>query len=155
MKWIDSLRKWREDRGITYQGAEVYDQMMIEEDNEYYEAHRNNDWPEKVDAICDKIVLTENQIALMPNSPNGKETKKLYRSMVKKFKEDLLGLGVDPDLAMKQTLKEISSRKQDPDQAKRWAQLKADGKPIKEKWQKDKKQDPSTLYKANYLLAKK
>ena len=154
MKWIDSLRKWREDRGITYQGEEVYDQMMIEEDNEYYEAHRNDDWHEKVDAICDKIVLTENQIALMPNSPNGKETKKLYRSMVKKFKEDLRGLGVDPDLAMKQTLKEISSRKQDPVQAERWEKLKADGKPIQEKWQKDRKQDPSTLYKADYKLAR-
>jgi hypothetical protein len=53
--------------------------------------------------------------------------------------------GYDPNLAMLEVLKEISSRQQDPRQAELWALNGAQGK-----WQKNTKQDPSTLYKANY-----
>jgi vacuolar-type H+-ATPase subunit H len=44
---------------------------------------------------------------------------------------------------LKECLKEISSREQDPDQ-------KINGRKPGEKWLKDKNQDKSTLYKANY-----
>ena len=50
-------------------------------------------------------------------------------------------LGFDPNNAMAETLLEINSRKGSVD-------------PLTGKWQKDKSQDPSTLYKANYDNAK-
>jgi len=51
-------------------------------------------------------------------------------------------LGYEPKCTLNETAKEINSRKQDPEQAKNWK----DG----DKWQKDRNQDPSTLYKADY-----
>jgi phosphoribosyl-ATP pyrophosphohydrolase len=50
-------------------------------------------------------------------------------------------LGYHPELVLKQTVKEITSRK---------GSLDLDGK-----FQKDKDQDPATLYKADYNLAKR
>lgn len=49
--------------------------------------------------------------------------------------------GYNPELAMLETLKEISSRQGSID-------------PTTGKWEKDRSQDPSTLYTANYDLAK-
>ena len=57
----------------------------------------------------------------------------------------LMKLGVDIECAFDETLKEIESRKQDPEQAKEWAENGPSGK-----WQKWKKQPKETLYKANY-----
>ena len=51
-------------------------------------------------------------------------------------------LGYDPDKAMNETYKEISSRK---------GEISTNTG----KWEKDTTQDPSTLYKANYALCKK
>lgn len=50
-------------------------------------------------------------------------------------------LGYSPESALTETVKEISSRKGTID-------------PTTGKWQKQKDQDPSTLYKANYNLSK-
>lgn len=52
---------------------------------------------------------------------------------------------------MEECLKEINSRKQDPEQAKLWLES---GKQIGEKWLKDKNQDSATLYKADYTKCK-
>ena len=60
---------------------------------------------------------------------------------------DLLKLGVNPIDALEETLKEISSRQQDPEQKTRWD---SGGRLEGEKWQKDRLQDPSSLYKACY-----
>ncbi len=53
----------------------------------------------------------------------------------------LFKLGYDPTAALSETVKEILSRKGgvDPDTGK---------------WEKDRSQDPTTLYKANYAVAK-
>ena len=64
---------------------------------------------------------------------------------------ELTKLKYNPELVLKQTVKEISSRQQDPEQAKAWA---AGNKQPGEKWQKDKSQDPSTLYTADYSTCK-
>lgn len=50
-------------------------------------------------------------------------------------------LGYAPEAALQETVKEIMSRKGSLDT-------------VSGKWQKDKNQDPSTLYKADYTLAK-
>lgn len=49
--------------------------------------------------------------------------------------------GYNPELAMMETVKEISSRQGSID-------------PTTGKWEKDRSQDPSTLYTANYDLSK-
>ena len=60
-------------------------------------------------------------------------------------------LGYNPELCLKQTVKEISSREQDPNQALAWA----NGQRLPgEKWLKNRQQDPSTLYVAEYSTCK-
>ena len=59
--------------------------------------------------------------------------------------------GYDPYKAMHETIKEISSRQQDPAQKERW-----DAKQFVagEKWQKWREQPADSLYKADYSKAK-
>ena len=121
MKWKIALRKWRDKRGLIKPQTNEIVSMLQEEVNELQSAINNNDEDEIIDALSDIIVFATNHMEQMR---------------------------YDLDLVMKETIKEISSRKQDIVQAKRWKnnpELKE-----KEKWQKDKNQDPSTLYKANY-----
>ena len=55
-------------------------------------------------------------------------------------------LGYDVDAVMKEICKEISSRNQDPAQAARdWSE---------EKWEKDRSQDSTTLYKSDFSRCK-
>jgi len=143
MKWQASLAKWRDDRHIGIQSEATFESMMAEELQEYRVAVANDDWHEQVDAICDQVVLTTNHLAYHPDREDLKE------ALADLLTLDLPNLGVVPDLAMKQCLKEISSRVQDPIQAAEWSNSGATGK-----WQKDLNQDPSTLYKADYKLAK-
>ena len=146
MKWEASLKIWRDTRGIQAQPEDVFEGMIAEERQEYIDATEAEDWDEQVDAICDQVVLTSNHLNFNPDRVD------LQERLSDLLKSDLPNLGVVPDLAMKQTLKEISSREQDPAQATRW---QIDGGNITgEKWQKDRNQDPATLYKANYDLAK-
>jgi hypothetical protein len=100
---------------VNYDGAAEYNMLFEELDNEFLEAIRANNEYEQVDALCDIIVVA---------------TGALWK------------LGYEPDLALKQTIKEIHSRE--------GSFSESTGK-----WMKDTNQDPSTLYKANYNLAKR
>lgn len=60
-------------------------------------------------------------------------------------------MGYDNNKCMNETVKEISSRNQDPMQQELWFKSGYDGT----KWMKDINQDPSTLYKADYNKGKK
>jgi phosphoribosyl-ATP pyrophosphohydrolase len=60
-------------------------------------------------------------------------------------------LGYDFDCVMDETIKEISSRQQDPEQKKRWKENGFNG----EKWHKNLNQSKDTLYKADYSKCKK
>lgn len=117
MKWKDSLRTWRRDRNIT-QPQGTYVSMITEELEEYIDAQNDSDIEGMIDAIADIIVLSTNEMELM---------------------------GYDLDMVMKQVLKEISSRVQDPTQLQQWLTDGPSGK-----WQKDRNQDPSTLYTADF-----
>ena len=77
-----------------------------------------------LDSICDIQVFSINEVELM---------------------------GYDNNKCMDETVKEISSRQQDPEQKKLWLSNGSNG----EKWMKDPKQDPSTLYKADYGKCKR
>ena len=74
---------------------------------------------DKVDALADIIVVA---------------TGSIYK------------LGYDADLVMEEVIREISSRQQDPIQARLWSERGING----EKWMKDKNQDPKTIKKARF-----
>ena len=137
MKWTDSLKVWRRDRNIIAPQG-VFVESMSEEIEEYrlavegfYKTKDGEILPFKskedqehaiIDAIADCIVIPSNEIAL---------------------------IGYDLDLVMKQVVKHISSRQQDPDQLKEWLSSGPSGK-----WKKDPNQDPSTLIEPDYTTCK-
>jgi len=110
------LTAWRAERHIKKPlGSQHFEAAIESEVDEYTLACTNNDLHEKVDAINDILILCKNELALM---------------------------GYEETLCQKQTIKEISSRRQDPAQAASdWTN---------EKWEKDPAQDPDSLYKADY-----
>lgn len=121
MRWLDSLRVWRRERNIIAPSGAIIT-MLEEELCEYSDARDVSDEHEMVDALADIIVLASNDLALM---------------------------GYDVDLVMKQVVKHISSRVQDPLQAVSWRMEGPDGK-----WQKDKDQDPSSIYLPDYTVCR-
>ena len=131
------LDKWRDDRYIyECPSYEVYVRNILEELLE--PIYNKADIPTKVhdlmqhihignslgyndiiDAVSDIRVFSINQTELM---------------------------GYNSDECLSETIDEISSRKQDTEQALKWSMSGYDG----EKWKKDSEQDKSTLYVANY-----
>ena len=117
------LTLWRAQRNITEPlGSEAFERALEEEIDEYTLACTNNDTHEKVDAINDLLIFCRNELALM---------------------------SYDEELCQVETLKEISSRQQDPLQVTEWQLHGMSGK-----WRKDPNQDQSTLYKSNYTTCK-
>lgn len=121
MRWIDSLKVWRRTRNITTPQG-VFVSSMAEELDEYALALQNSDEHGMVDAIADGIVISANELALM---------------------------GYDVDLVMKQVVKHISARQQDPDQLVSWLTHGPKGK-----WQKWKDQPKETLVEPDYTVCK-
>lgn len=120
---VDIMKLNLERYGTTFDFTKCMEKIE-EELQEFRDAYAANDIDGMVDALQDMIVIVAG------------ETVKL---------------GYNPELCLKQTVKEISSRQQDPDQAAAWANgQKVPG----EKWLKNRKQDPSTLYTANYSTCK-
>lgn len=134
------LAKWRKERNITKPNYYTYCSNIIEElleplyekevikeiqteiVDKYFIVDYNVDENKIVDTICDIKVFSINELGTMKY--NGKK-------------------------CVKETIKEISSRKQNPAQKEIWLKHGANGK-----WQKDKLQDKETLYQANYSKCK-
>jgi len=122
VKWKDSLKHWRAQRSLTKPQVVINENtgnpaivdMLLEEVEELRLALLANNEHEIIDACDDIVVLSSNHVAQS---------------------------GYDIDLTMKETLKEISSRK-------------GAINPTTGKWTKDPNQDPSTLYKANYTTCR-
>ena len=120
MKPLLDIMKLNQDRyGVTFDFPKALDKLN-EELVEFEEGFDRADTHEMIDALADIIVIAAGE-------------------MVK--------LGFNPELCLKQTVKEITCREQDPEQAIAWA---AGKKELGEKWLKDPKQDPSTIYTADY-----
>ena len=114
------IMKLNQDRyGVTFDFPKALDKLN-EELVEFEDGFDRADTHEMIDALADIIVIAAGE-------------------MVK--------LGFNPELCLKQTVKEITCREQDPEQAIAWA---AGKKELGEKWLKDPKQDPSTIYTADY-----
>ena len=121
MNWKQSLTVWRRDRNITSPQG-VYVASISEELEEYSDAVNASDEHAMVDALADIMVITANELALM---------------------------GYDIDLVMKQVVKHISARVQDPVQHEEWLRNGPSGK-----WKKDPNQDPSTLIEPDYTVCR-
>ena len=120
MKPLLDIMKLNQDRyGVTFDFPKALDKLN-EELDEFEDGFDRADTHEMIDALADIIVIAAGE-------------------MVK--------LGFNPELCLKQTVKEITCREQDPEQAIAWA---AGNKELGEKWLKDPKQDQSTIYTADY-----
>lgn len=143
MNNTENLRKWRKDRNITEPNPKAYIANILEElleivyedkkeikyyqneimDKYFFEELFKNISEERIlDAIQDNRVFSENETELM---------------------------GYDADKTLNEVIKEVSSRKQDPDQFIEWQQTKPFGK-----WKKDINQPKETLYKADFSICK-
>lgn len=112
---LQEIVEWNEERRLkVFKGAAEYE-MLSEELQEFFTAYAEGDKHEMVDALCDIMVVA---------------TGALHK------------LGYDPEKALLETTKEISSRKG------------AFNDDIG-KWEKDPNQDPETLYKADYSVARR
>jgi len=133
---FNDLKRWREDRHISnydhfiqvsniveetlelmYTPKSVAIEQLQRDIMEHFVDDTTNE--EKIDAYCDLIVFSINAIEL---------------------------LGYDAKRAITETIKEISSRKQNPAQQIIWLKWGYDNT----KWEKWKEQPKEELYKANY-----
>jgi 5'-deoxynucleotidase YfbR-like HD superfamily hydrolase len=117
---LKTIAKLNEERyGLTFDRLKATGKLL-EEVNEFIDAE-DNDY-ETIDALCDIIVIATGEIR-----------KK----------------GYCPEKALDETITEITSRKQDPEQKAQWDKFgRVDG----EKWVKDKTQ--TNCYKADYSKAR-
>ena len=134
------LEQWRRNRGKTDANYKVFFESILEElfeplyskelikeaVAEIMKRHENSF--DNLDA--NKIIDTTNDIQVF--SINETEM-----------------MGYDNTKTMLETIKEISSRKQDTEQKAKWKDIGASGK-----WQKDKNQEEETLYTADYESCK-
>lgn len=122
MTIFEEIIEWNKSRNNTDFDELNEHRMLCEEIDEMFQGIRESDENAIVDALCDVIVISVGA---------------LYK------------MGYSPNEAMLETLKEINSRKQDPDQENIWKKWGAAGK-----WQKWREQPQDTLYKADYTKAK-
>lgn len=168
MKWQDQLTIWRKERNlVTPSDAFI---SMVDEEIEELALAASMD--ETIDALCDIIVLTENQAKLEGSSIDystrlspiclsslpsillkhallgysyGEDNTSAFQELYNIAYTFISYYGYLPELAMRETVLEISSRQQSPAQALDWSTNGPSGK-----WLKDKSQDPTTLYTADY-----
>ncbi|HET8689368.1 MAG TPA: hypothetical protein VFM18_22385 [Methanosarcina sp.] len=122
MTVLDKIVQWNKERNNNEFDGSNECNMLGEELDELILGYNRRSEHEMIDALCDIIVVA---------------TGAIHK------------LGYNPNIAMNETLKEISSRQQDPIQKDIWKKWGASGK-----WEKNKSQEPSTLYKADYEKAK-
>lgn len=168
MSWVEGLRKWRTTRNIL-SPSDAFVSMVEEEIDELTSASSAHD---RVDALADVIVLTINQAALENSFIDlkgkldpiflgmstddqlysalrpytfGANNREVFQTLFNIAHTTLSYEGYLLDRVMAEVVREISSRQQSPAQALDWSTNGPSGK-----WLKDKSQDPSTLYSADY-----
>lgn len=165
---INDLTKWREERNLSMKHQKkTFLSNITEEFDELSQAKCEED---KIDALCDLAIIGLNSFEINPHSlQKALGHYDIYATYfyALNFKEDecmnidryIAGLfnamqsyGYDPFICMQETIKEISSRRQDPDQKVEWDRLRIKRLKPTDKWQKDKNQ--TDTYRADYSKAK-
>jgi len=168
---LNGLSSWRENKNVDNKEfvLDVEVSNLLEECSEFLRADNDND---RIDALCDISVFSINALKYLDrtdiqiyNSFNRYDYNIFdvivnIGTMNNKNNNDLIStideivtycfvittqLKYDYKKCMLETIKEISSREQCPIQARKWKENGISGK-----WQKNKNQDKSTLYKADY-----
>ena len=132
-----NLRQWRSDRKLSKPNTKVFIENILEE---LLEIHYTD--KKKIDYIKNDIM--ERYFYGNPLSEN--DTIDSINDICVFSINEVETMGYDFDKTLDETIKEISSRQQDPIQKEMWAKWGYDNT----KWKKDINQDKSTLYKANY-----
>ena len=141
MSYVNDLREWRAERNIKEPNYPQYIRNVLEElleplyDKEFI--------PKKVDEIWNEHFLNREF-----NTTTDKVLDSMNDICVFSINEVEL-MGYDFNLTMNETIDEISSREQNPIQKLQWEKFGSYGK-----WEKDKEQHESTLYKADYEICK-
>lgn len=134
----ENLRDWRDDRNIIESNTQVYVENVIEELLEIFHKDKDtiNYYKARImlDFFADKLpISTEHTLDAMQD--------------IQVFSINEVELmGYDNLKCNDEVFKEINSRVQDPKQKKEWSL----GIGLEQKWQKDKLQDKSILYTADY-----
>lgn len=133
----NKLRKWRSQRQLTTANYKVYFENIIEELFEpLYDKNKVKFIKEE---ITDKYFIDDGllEVNAVVDAINDISVFSINETEM---------MGYNFDLTLSETIKEIDSRCQNPNQKMLWEQWGYDGK----KWMKDINQDPSTLYVASY-----
>ena len=96
---------------------------------------------DKLEQLKEAILITDNQTSII----------NLLHDIQLIAAEGLLEIKYQPILVLKQVVRTISSRLQDPIQAQAWA---SGNRQPGEKWKKMANQDPSTLHEADFSTCK-
>ena len=169
---IEELRRWREARNMQDNEFFVEEQVasMTDECKEVLLADTDE---HKAEELCDIAIFAINGLGLLKIEYKQKVTKwsglpsimRALSNILEENSERMAGvelnyiikfcentvteLGYDFKKMMMEKIKVISSRMQDPEQAKDWELNGASGK-----WKKFEGQDKNTLYDANFESCK-
>lgn len=132
----ENLKQWRKSRNIKYPNTKVYIANVIEELLEIY--FKNKTVIKILQSFIMVIFSIKKPISELNTVDAIKDIKVFTTNEVELMK--YCDLKTDEEV-----FKEINSRIQDPLQKLQWEEVGAFGK-----WQKDKNQDKSTLYTADY-----
>lgn len=141
-----NILKWNSVRNNVGYDADAELDMY---QSEALEEEVAEDTYEVIDSLADRFVVMTGTLAKSGMheeelTPELLELLEEYKTIPKRVKE----MGFCFRKVMEETLVEINSRVQDPEQAQLWVEEGASGK-----WQKDINQNPDTLYKADYSKA--
>lgn len=141
MNLTENLKEWRKSRDIKYSYVKVFVSNTIEELLEIYFKNKT------VIKILQSIIMVIFSIKKPISELNTIDA--IQDIQVFCINETEL-MGYDNLKCNQEVFKEINSRVQDHIQKEDWLKNGAVGK-----WQKDKNQDPKTLYKADYSKCSK
>lgn len=170
MKEIEKkLKQFRDERNITLFPLSIKEDML-DEVREAREGLQRQDLNNYVEELADVAIFALNGLGLV-NQPFNRLTMNLKEMKINKLEETINQINISLPIQTRQMLciiitmcealvsqksynfigvldekvKLISSRRQCPKQKEEWKTAK-----IKNKWQKDPKQDKNSLYKPNY-----
>jgi len=143
MNYVNDLREWRKERDITKADYLVFVGNVLEELLEPLYTKS------QVEANKEEIMLEYFTFANKENIAEEFEIIDTIQDIQVFCINETELMGYDNNLTMNETIKEISSRVQNPQQKLEWQEKGAVGK-----WQKWQEQSKDTLYKASYIDCK-